>query len=55
VSAHRGDPHDHGPAQLAGRYWPTRLPIEPPRRPDGTVDITALCRLLDDAVNAGAR
>jgi hypothetical protein len=44
------DKHAHGNAQLAGRYWPT-FHVEVPRLPDGKVDIRALCRRLDEAMN----
>jgi len=47
----RSRPHGQADAQIEGRYWPTG--IDAPRRPDGTVDIPALCRLYDDLVNQG--
>jgi hypothetical protein len=31
------------------RYWPTTE--EPPRLPDGTVDVRALCKRWDDHCN----
>lgn len=40
----------HGHAMLTGRYWP--VAVDPTRRPDGTIDITALCALYDHHMNA---
>jgi hypothetical protein len=51
VTDPRSRPHGQTSAQLEGRYWPTRRIIDPPRLPDGTIDIRALCTLYDNAVN----
>lgn len=45
----RPSPNGRADAQLEGRYWP--VSEEPPRLPDGTIDVRALCRRWDDEVN----
>jgi hypothetical protein len=37
---------------MTERYWPLTFG-EPPRLPDGSVDVQALCRQWDDAFNCG--
>ena len=42
-----------GESWMRKRHWPATFG-EPPRRRDGTVDVTALCRQWDQAFNEGA-
>lgn len=41
--------HGNGDAQIEHRYW--HAGQEPPRLPDGTVDVRALLKRWDDEVN----
>lgn len=36
-----------------GRYYPARVVVEGPIRPDGSLDVRAWCRMLDDQCNEG--
>lgn len=36
----------------SGRYWPAKVAVEAPTLPDGSLDVRAWLRQLDDACNA---
>jgi hypothetical protein len=33
------------------RYWPVVVHVDPPRLPDGSVDVRVLCRMWDEEAN----